>query len=74
MSKKIFLGIIKKSLPVLAAIALLGQLFTLRTYADGELTGKTAEEIVDMMGKGWNLGNSLDAKDGNKNDIYSQET
>ena len=74
MRKFNFLRFIKKSLPVLAAITLLGSIFSLKSYADGELTGKTAEEIVAMMGKGWNLGNSLDARDGSKNDLYSQET
>ena len=74
MRKLNFTRIIKRSLPVLAAIALLGSVFTLRSYADGELTGKTAEEIVAMMNKGWNMGNTLDARDGNSSDIYSQET
>ena len=38
------------------------------------LEGKTASEISDMMGKGWNLGNSLDATGGKSSDIYSCET
>lgn len=43
--------------------------------ADNEtLTGKTAAEIVGMMGLGWNLGNTLDATGGNRNDVYSHET
>lgn len=41
--------------------------------AGEKLTGKTASEITEMMGKGWNLGNTFDATGGNKTDIYSQE-
>jgi len=39
-----------------------------------ELTGMTANEIVAQMGIGWNLGNSFDATNGNKSNVYSQET
>ena len=39
-----------------------------------ELTGLTANEIVAQMGIGWNLGNSFDATNGNKTNVYSQET
>ena len=42
--------------------------------AADELTGKTASEITDMMGIGWNLGNTFDATGGNSEDIYSHET
>lgn len=38
-----------------------------------KLTGMQAQEIVSQMGLGWNLGNSLDARDGNSRDVYSQE-
>ncbi len=38
-----------------------------------ELTGYSAEEIVEQMGVGWNLGNSFDATGGNAQDVYSQE-
>lgn len=38
------------------------------------LSGKTAHEIVEQMGLGWNLGNTFDATGGNKNNVYSQET
>ena len=34
------------------------------------LTGKTATEIVEMMGFGWNLGNTLDATGGNTALVY----
>lgn len=45
-----------------------------QTQAAGEkLTGKTSMEITQMMGKGWNLGNTFDATGGNKSDVYSQE-
>ncbi len=37
------------------------------------LTGLSAAEIVEMMGFGWNLGNTFDATGGNAADIYSQE-
>ena len=37
------------------------------------LTGKTAAEIVEMMGFGWNLGNTLDATGGNTDDVTAQE-
>ncbi len=38
-----------------------------------ELTGKTANEIVDMMRAGFNIGNTLDATGNNYTSIYSQE-
>ena len=42
--------------------------------ADTEkLTGKTAAEITDMMGLGWNLGNTLDSTGGNRDDVLSHE-
>lgn len=37
------------------------------------LTGKKATEIVEMMGFGWNLGNTLDATGGNTADVTAQE-
>lgn len=37
------------------------------------LTGKTAAEIVEMMGFGWNLGNTLDATGGDTRDVTAQE-
>ena len=45
-----------------------------RSKASGDLTGKTANEIVAEMGIGWNLGNTFDATGGNRSNIYSQET
>lgn len=42
--------------------------------AEGEIwTGLTADEVVARMGFGWNLGNTLDATGGNREDLYSQE-
>ena len=35
---------------------------------------ESATNAVKNMGVGWNMGNTLDARDGNSNDIYSQET
>ncbi|MCQ2497014.1 MAG: cellulase family glycosylhydrolase [Lachnospiraceae bacterium] len=43
-------------------------------FAGEPLTGKSAAEITDMMGMGWNLGNTFDATGGNVSDIYSFET
>lgn len=40
---------------------------------DGELTGRTAAEVVEQMGLGWNLGNTFDATGGNAADVFSQE-
>ena len=34
------------------------------TAAGAELTGRSAEEVVSMMGLGWNLGNTFDATGG----------
>ena len=38
------------------------------------LTGKTAQQIVDEMRIGWNMGNTFDATGYNAPDIYSHET
>ncbi len=58
-----------------AIVTMMMQMIPLRANAAEEtLTGKTANEITDMMGKGWNLGNTLDSTGGNKTDIYSHET
>ena len=43
-------------------------------FAQEELTGLTAREIVAQMGLGWNLGNTFDATGGSKSNVYSQET
>lgn len=45
----------------------------MRAEAKEELTGMTAMEITQKMGKGWNLGNTFDATGGNKSDLYSHE-
>ena len=44
--------------------ALLMPAFRAEAAEDGALTGKTATEIVDMIGMGWNLGNTFDATGG----------
>ena len=63
----------KKLLCALLALAMSASMLT--ALADeGELTGMTAKEIVNMMGLGWNLGNTFDAYHGNNRDVYSQET
>ena len=40
----------------------------------GEATGFTASELVDLMGFGYNIGNSFDAQGGKPNDVSSHET
>lgn len=71
----------KKTLKCLMA-AMLAMLLTLTTVAsnklsanaaDTPLTGYSANEIVSMMDKGFNIGNSLEATGGNRTDILSQE-
>lgn len=65
----------KKTIALLLSVILLVSLFPAASKAEEEkLTGKTALEITQMMGKGWNLGNTFDATGGNKSDAYSQET
>lgn len=68
----------KRSLKIFAFLltsVLLAGLFPAVSKAEEEkLTGKTAMEITQMMGKGWNLGNTFDATGGKKDDAYSQET
>ena len=58
----------------MAMILLIGVCPVTSKAESEKLTGKTAWEITQMMGKGWNLGNTFDATGGNKNDVYSQET
>ena len=41
---------------------------------ENELTGKNALDITAMMGKGFNIGNTLDATGGSMNDIRAHET
>lgn len=66
-------GFFGKAILGIAAILTAALTFAGTASAE-ELTGLTANEITAQMGKGWNLGNTLDARDGNKSDIYSQET
>ena len=65
----------KKSLfsAVITAILILACIMG-SAMADGEISGKSAEEICDMLGLGWNLGNTLDATGGSREDVMSHET
>lgn len=47
-------------------------LLTAGAFAE-EMTSMSAMEIVDRMGIGWNLGNTLDANGGDPADVYAQE-
>ncbi len=42
--------------------------------ASQELTGKSSDDIVKMMGLGWDLGNQFDAAGGTKDDVLKHET
>jgi len=68
----------KRSLKIFAFLltsVLLAGFFPAASKAEEEkLTEKTAMEITQLMGKGWNLGNTFDATGGKKDDAYSQET
>ena len=63
----------KRALITLMALMVLIAALPLNAAAE-KLTGLTAKEIVAQMKLGWNLGNSFDATNGNKSNIYSQET
>jgi len=63
----------KKTLCSLLVMLMLAAMMPLTSIAE-ELTGMTAMEITNMMGIGWNLGNTFDATGGNKYSLYSQET
>lgn len=67
----------KKSVKIaaflLAAVLLTGLFPAVSKAEEEKLTGKTAMEITQMMGKGWNLGNTFDATGGKRDDAYSQE-
>lgn len=67
-------GSLKIAAFLLASVLLAGLFPTASKAEEEKLTGKTAMEITQMMGKGWNLGNTFDATGGNQNDVYSQET
>jgi len=67
--------LIRRIVAALAVAIMLIQIVPVSANAEeGTLSGKTATEITAMMGKGWNLGNTLDAQGGNKTDIYTHET
>lgn len=63
----------KKTLCTLIAMLLLVVLRPVSAHAE-ELTGMSAKEITDLMGLGWNLGNTFDATGGRKGDPTSHET
>ena len=62
----------KRVMSVVMAVILTISLLPL-SAAGEDFTGMTATEIVDLMGVGWNLGNTFDATGGTREDIYSQE-
>ena len=62
----------KKLFCTLLLVMMLLPLLVSAATAEG-LTGLTSKEIVDLMGLGWNLGNTFDATGGNTRDVYSQE-
>lgn len=63
----------KKWLAVLLTVLLIPVLPAVAEEEKDVLTGATAAEIVEMMGFGWNLGNTLDATGGNVADVTAQE-
>ncbi len=66
---------IKRICSIVLAGVLTMTLVPVSAKAEGEmLTGKTAMEITQMMGKGFNFGNTLDATGGSGNDIEAHET
>ncbi len=78
MKKKLNLQTLfrKAGLILMTVSVIAGSVFTApskKTYAS-ELSGKTATEICDMIGVGWNLGNTFDADGGNLLNITSFET
>ena len=67
---------VKKTLSVFTAIAVLivtaVMTFCVTPFVSAsEIKGNTATQLVDKIGTGWNLGNTLDAT-GNGNSIYSE--
>lgn len=67
--KKILAGII-----ALLTLVLVVVLMPEYSFAADELTGVSAMDITHMMGKGWNLGNTLDSIGGRKDDVLTHET
>lgn len=61
-------------LSIVCATAVCAATSSVKALSDTEgLSGKTAMEITQEMGKGWNLGNTFDANGGSRNDVLSQE-
>ncbi len=71
--RQIPLGVITMVSALLLCFLLILTATPAQAADDEPLTGKTSQEIVAMMGFGWNLGNTFDATGGNAADIYSQE-
>lgn len=69
---------IAKLIAALGCVAMLGAMVVTPTTTKAapaeKLTGKTAQEIVAMMGPGFNIGNSLDATGGDLSYVYGQES
>lgn len=73
--KKLVAGVLAVALTVSLAISTAALGSGMHADAAGEvLTGKTAMEITEMMGKGYNIGNTLDATGGNSTNIEGHET
>lgn len=74
MGKKRFGRKIRLTVFVLLALLFMAGIRKNETVsADTELTGLSAKKITEMMGIGWNLGNTFDATGGNSGNIYSYE-
>ncbi len=69
---------IAKLVAAIGCVAMLGSMVvnpaTAKAAPAEKLSGKTASEIVTMMGPGFNIGNSLDATGGDATYIYGQES
>lgn len=69
-------NIFKKLVALAMGITMMTTLFQgkIKANAAGELTGLSSMEVVSMMGKGFNIGNTLDAEGGKFHDIVGHET
>lgn len=78
MKKFIFVKRIVTALAFLSLIAAEFAGFGIKAYAEDDferpLSGYSSMEIVSMMGKGYNIGNTLDATGGKASDISLHET
>lgn len=69
------IGAILSAVAVCAVTVFFSESRTVKASASGDTwTGKSASEIVDLMGVGFNIGNTLEATAGNGLSVYSQET